>query len=275
MEQLNPTQYKLGESPIWNHFNNSLYWVDIENYSVHSYDDHKVASYYVPKKPTAIALIDGVQMFTIVEDGYGILDSRTPTKFIQLHKEYNCNKNGTRLNDAKCDHNGNLWIGSMDRKQKNRTGSLYKLQNSGYLEPVINNIGISNGLAFSKFNSTMYFSDSLTGELWSYTYSNHPSTKKLIHHTNKGVVPDGGTVDMNNKYYSAMWGGSNITVFNHDKIVNHIDVPAKFPTCPCFGGVDMDRLFVTSAVDQETGSGGHVYWMKTDTKGIKETRIFG
>ena len=29
----------LGESPIWNHFNNTYYWVDIDDHKIKKFDD--------------------------------------------------------------------------------------------------------------------------------------------------------------------------------------------------------------------------------------------
>ena len=38
----------LGESPIWNYFDSSLYWVDIDGYKVKKYNDEKgIISYHM------------------------------------------------------------------------------------------------------------------------------------------------------------------------------------------------------------------------------------
>ena len=50
MQELSNQISLLGECPIYNHFNNSLYWVDILGKRMYSYSDHKLCEYLFDKK---------------------------------------------------------------------------------------------------------------------------------------------------------------------------------------------------------------------------------
>ena len=47
------------------------------------------------------------------------------------------------------------------------------------------------------------------------------------------------------------------------------DLPCKFTTCCCFGGENMNKLFVTSAFN-DTNDCGNIHILDLDCNGIKE-----
>ena len=70
-----------------------------------------------------------------------------------------------------------------------------------------------------------------------------------------------------------MWGGSKINIYNDRlKYIKNIQVSFKNPTCCCFGGNELNKLFITSAV---CGGGGLGYLelRDMDVCGIKESRV--
>ena len=123
----------------------------------------------------------------------------------------------------------------MDRNEKSHIGNIFKYQN-GYLDKLYSNIGIANGISFDESNK-MYHSDSLDGKLY---YNG-----KLIN-TYNNIGPDGACYH-NGKYYICLWGGSRIDVYKHQKVIEKIELPVKYPTCCCFGGSNMDNMYITSA----------------------------
>jgi sugar lactone lactonase YvrE len=48
-----------------------------------------------------------------------------------------------------------------------------------------------------------------------------------------------------------------------------VDVPAKAPTCCCFGGASLDTLYITSA------NGGGVFAFVPGVRGLPESRFSG
>ena len=105
----------LGESPIWNSHDNSLYWVDIMDNKLKSWSDHKVLIYDLNYQPTSIGLDSTLgtnQLFMTVSNGLGIYDLRDK----KFHEQYHIEVKNTRLNDGKFDNDGNYWVGSMDTR---------------------------------------------------------------------------------------------------------------------------------------------------------------
>ena len=249
----------LGESPIWNYFDSSLYWVDIDGYKVKKYNDEKgIVSYNMEKKPTCLSLIDTNTMMIALEDGIGIYDYRN-NSYNYLAKIDN---KSVRLNDGKCDKNGILHIGSMCLYDPKQTiGTIYNFKN-GNLNKLIPNIGISNGISFDK-NNTMYYADSLQKTIYKFDANN------TVIHSYNNCCPDGSTIDINNKYYSCLWEGYGIDIFNNDVKENHLSLPCKFTTCCCFGGENMNKLFVTSAYNN-TNDCGNLHVLDLHCNGIKE-----
>ena len=249
----------LGESPIWNYFDSSLYWVDIDGYKVKKYNDEKgIVSYNMEKKPTCLALIDTNTMMIALQDGIGIYDYRN-NSYNYLAKIDN---KSVRLNDGKCDKNGILYIGSMCLYEpKEPIGTIYNFKN-GTLNELIPNIGISNGISFDK-NNTMYYADSLKKTIYKFDANN------TVIQSYNNCCPDGSTIDINNKYYSCLWEGYGIDIFNNDVKENHLSLPCKFTTCCCFGGENMNKLFVTSAYNN-TNDCGNLHVLDLHCNGIKE-----
>ena len=235
----------LGESPIWDPLGEKFYWVDIYDKKIKSYDNTSIQTYSIPKMPTCITLYNRDQLFVAVEDGLGIYDLRNQSYEYKIKID----AKKVRFNDGKVDRNGVFHIGTMDRNEKEYIGSIYRYENNTLTE-ILKDIGISNGISFSKNNSVMYHADSLRGEL----YQNN----KVFYKYEK-EAPDGSTIDKRDYYYSCIWGGSRIDIFKDLKLYNSIPLEVQYPTCCCFGGVHENKLFITSASTlNSTGNNGYI-----------------
>uniref|UniRef100_A0A6C0EHC7 SMP-30/Gluconolactonase/LRE-like region domain-containing protein n=1 Tax=viral metagenome TaxID=1070528 RepID=A0A6C0EHC7_9ZZZZ len=252
----------LGESPLWNYMNQTFYWVDINNNKIKSLNDHIITEYTLKKKPTCLYLLDINKMVVAVEDGIGIYDYRI-SKFIYLKKIDDTN---VRCNDGKCDRNGNIYIGTMDKNEKANIGAIYKFNGRNF-ETIKDNICISNGLAFNSDNK-LYACDSLKKQI--FTIKNK---KVKIINTYYDVNPDGATIDKMDNYYSCLWGGSRIDIYNkNNSLFNQIDVPFTYPTCCCFGGVNMNKLLITSSsLLNNNNENGKLLLIDTKYTGVNES----
>ena len=81
----------------------------------------------------------------------------------------------TRFNDAKCDASGRLWAGTMGLQKADGSytpsdGSLYTVSSSGESKTHLTDIGISNGLAWSHDNQTMFYIDSIPRKVYAFDY---------------------------------------------------------------------------------------------------------
>ena len=111
----------------------------------------------------------------------------------------------------------------------------------------------------------MYHSDSLKGEIF--------KNNKLFYKY-ENIGPDGSTVDSKDNYYSCLWGGSRIDIFNKFKSDKSIVLKVKYPTCCCFGGKDLNKLFITSAsILDNSGKNGFLTIENSNLIGINENTI--
>jgi len=69
-------------------------------------------------------------------------------------------KEKNRFNDGKCDPSGRLFVGTMAINCEGTEGSLYCFDSSLSHSCVRTNVGISNGLAWTKDKKTMFYIDS-------------------------------------------------------------------------------------------------------------------
>jgi sugar lactone lactonase YvrE len=115
---------------------------------------------------------------------------------------------------------------------------------------------VSNGLAFSPDNATLYHADTTSHRIAAYEYdvaSGSVGTGRLLHQfstqrdASYGGRPDGAAVDSEGNYWCAMYEGSRLLKLSPSgAILREILLPLRCPTMPCFGGPDLRTLFITS-----------------------------
>ncbi|XP_018577150.1 regucalcin-like isoform X2 [Anoplophora glabripennis] len=167
-----------------------------------------------------------------------------------------------QFNDGKVDSRGRLWLGTLTRNKDLSVapngGSLYMfgsedLQN---FEEKVPNTSISNGLAWSSDGKRFYFIDSAPRLVYGYDY--HEETGKIggekvvfdLHdHPHLKGLPDGMTIDTSDNLWIALFGGHSVININPrtSKIIREIKMPVTYVTSVCFGGPNLDVLFVTSS----------------------------
>jgi len=166
-----------------------------------------------------------------------------------------------RFNDGKCDPRGRLFIGTVIENGTENfvpdAGVLYRLQ-GGTLVPVVHNLTISNGMAWSNDGgSEMYLQDSAKGLIYKFDYdieTGTPSNQRILLDTTQipdfTGSPDGMAIDKYGYIWSALWGGGRIikTDPTTGEIVDVVPLPRiSVPTSLAFGDYQGHfGLFVTT-----------------------------
>jgi sugar lactone lactonase YvrE len=157
-----------------------------------------------------------------------------------------------RFNDGCVDAAGRFWIGSVTRDKSNPGAMLFRLDPDGALTPMLGGLLTSNGAAFSPDGRTFYHADTPTHAL--HAYAVDPATGalgdgRLFHQFEQGKGrPDGGTVDAEGCYWSALWDGWRVVRLSPTgELLQTVELPVQRPTMIAFGGADMRTAFVTSA----------------------------
>ncbi|XP_033737415.1 regucalcin-like [Pecten maximus] len=255
----------LGEGPHWDDQEQKLLFVDILANKVYKWDP-------VTNKLDSITLEDTIgAVVPCKKGGYLVGLGRTvahldwSSQKVTKLQEIPLNGTKNRFNDAKCDPVGRFWTGSMGHQISQNPnvfepekGELYCYDTDGTLHKRVEKVGISNGLVWTQDNRTMYYIDTVPAQVYGFDYDVHNGTI-----TNRRVVidyenyddadsmghPDGMTSDVDGNLWIANWGFGKIICFdpNSGKKLRTVQIPAMRTTSCCFGGKNLDELYVTCA----------------------------
>jgi sugar lactone lactonase YvrE len=259
----------LGESPVWCPEEVILYWVDIDGKTIHRHDPatgtHGTRS--INGRPGSIALTSTPGRLLIASE-HRLLELDWDTGAVTPFVDLEAASTGNRLNDGCCDSSGRFVVGSMcaDTNAGRTTGTLHRIHHSGEVETLRTHIGVTNGLAFDVTRNRMYFADTPTERVLVFDYE--PSTGALSnqrlffdYHEYPGK-PDGACVDADGCYWSAsVYGWALLRITPDGDVDCRIELPIQKPSMPCFGGANLDTLFVTTigaggTIPSETGRDG-------------------
>ncbi|MEO6966303.1 MAG: SMP-30/gluconolactonase/LRE family protein, partial [Acidobacteriaceae bacterium] len=205
----------------------------------------------------AIARWQNGKLTTIVESVLGELDSR--------------------FNDVIADPTGRVFCGTMS--SPNHKGRLYRLDHDRSLTVMLEEVGCSNGMAFSPDNRQMYYTDSFAYEIYLFDYDiqtgDLTNQRLFAKVSEQDGFPDGATLDSEGYLWSANWGGSCLIRFSPDgKEERRISVPAKKVSSLIFGGEDYSDIYVTTAAGEsreaDDPQAGAVFRYRTGIRGVKE-----
>jgi sugar lactone lactonase YvrE len=194
-----------------------------------------------------------------------------------------------RLNDARVDPRGSLWMGSM-RNNVNSDGSggaaggqdgaLFRLDPDGKVTIWRREIGISNTLAWSPDHRRFYFGDTLANVVRVYDYDEATGAianeRPFLEGFARGL-PDGSTVDSQGYLWNCrFFGGCIVRVAPDGTIDRIVEMPVKNITTCTFGGADRKTLYVTTAkIEAPAGDrlAGGLYAVPTDVAGQPENQF--
>ncbi|HSR61307.1 MAG TPA: SMP-30/gluconolactonase/LRE family protein [Robiginitalea sp.] len=252
-ETITDHRSRLGEGPVWDTKRQALCWVDITAGHIHEYRprDGRHRRLDVGERVGAVALFPNGDYLAALESGLVRLGRKSGARTPLCHPE--SVHPGNRYNDGKCDPSGRFWIGSMALDERPGAGSLYMLKPDLSAELKIGGVGISNGLAWSRDQRTMYYIDSPTRQVQAFDFE--PETGDL---TNRRVafsvpasegVPDGMTIDREGMLWIGHWDGWQVARWDPErgeKLVGWKLPAARITSCT-FGGDGLGDLYVTSA----------------------------
>jgi len=266
----------LGEGPIWLPHSKSLMWLDIKGKTLHtfSYNTNNCTSKNLVKSTTWILPILNSNLFLVgTEDGVEEYNHVENKYELKLSIESNIPNN--RLNDAKIDKIGNLWFGTMDDTENEKSGSFYCLKPNYELIKIDDSYTVTNGPTITYDDKKLYHVSSLQKKVFCYEKNNTTLSNKRIFFEldeNDGY-PDGLTIDDENFIWLAVWGGAKVLRISPD---GEVDKTITFPTSQItscvFGGSEMNILFVTSAsvgkILTEDVHAGNLFSVETNSKGF-------
>lgn len=284
---LNP-RMQLGECPIWHPQEAVLYWIDIDGRAVHRFDPalkaHRV--WAMPSEPGCIALNATGGLLVALRSGLAMLDT-TSGHLTQL-ADAPYDTATTRFNDGRCDAAGRLWVGTIYEPRDHPHAALFCVEH-GSVRDSGKRATVSNGLAFSPDQRTMYHADTTSHRIFAYDYdvrTGSVSASRLVKQFstdklhNYGGRPDGAAVDSEGAYWCAMYEGGRLLRLAPDgEILREILLPVRCPTMLAFGGDDLRTLYITSVSKNRPAAelelypwSGCVLTMRVEVAGLPESQ---
>ncbi|XP_026488698.1 regucalcin-like [Vanessa tameamea] len=256
----------LGEGPHWSHDHQALFFVSIFDKTIHKYDpatgEHTRAKldampgFIIPVEGTLDQFVVGLKRRVVVVrwDGRGEAQELRQIAEIDQHNPDN------RINDAKADPRGRLFVGTMGHEYEPgkfhlKKGALYRVDPDGSVHQLEKNLDISNGLCWDVKEKAFYYADSFEFAIRRYDYdieTGNISNPKLIFkykdHGLEGIV-DGMTIDSDGNLWVANFDGSQVIKIDPHKgaLLQKVRTPALQTTSVAWGGPSLDQLYVTSA----------------------------
>ena len=154
----------LGEGPLWDEKNNKIYWIDILNGYLHSFDPQKNEQNTIELHQMigSFSLSQNNKIIAALKEGIYWVDIQTGNKELIMQPEIQLPNN--RFNDGKCDPAGRFWAGTMSLSEEKEAGSVYVIEknkstNELVSKKIISHTTISNGMAWNKDQNIFYFID--------------------------------------------------------------------------------------------------------------------
>lgn len=240
----------LGEGPTWDEDSGALIWVDINPGLVHRWEPGvgEDTSTAVGQKVGAAVQRAAGGLVLAVQDGFALLDGGDTTMLADVEAD----NPTTRMNDGKCDRRGRFWAGTMALDKTPGGGALYRFDADRRVERMVDDVTTSNGMDWTLDDRQMYYIDTPTRGVDVFDFdvdTGAIANRRRFVTLPDGVGnPDGMTLDADGCLWVALHRGSAVHRYTPEGTLDCIvRLPVSLVTSCCFGGRDLDRLFITSA----------------------------
>ncbi len=208
----------LGENPLWHAATHTLYAIDCMGRCLQRINASGTVteSWRLPRTPGSFAwradgslLMAYRRSIALITPGTDRLDE-IPTPDIDFDIAV--------FNDGKCDRRGRFWAGTMDRQIQSPVGALYRVDADLSVHRMDSGITLSNGIAWSPDDRTMYYCDSRPGPIIAYDYDiafgGIANRRVLVDFAERDGHPDGCTVDAEGGLWVAEVGAGKVVRFD-------------------------------------------------------------
>ena len=229
-----------------------LYWVDINAPSLNRFDPATGGNVAMPMPESigSFALRAGGGFIVALRGGIWL--ARADGKLERKILDAPYDPAHHRFNDGRCDPQGRFFTGTMNERRDAYSAELLRIDADCTMTPILKDLMISNGLAWSPDGRTMYHADTPTHIVRAFDYdaaTGTPSQPRVFAQWDGETDrPDGGAVDSAGNYWTEFYrGGKVLQLSPRGETLAEYPIPTMCPTMCAFGGPDLRTLYVTSA----------------------------
>lgn len=267
---------ELGENPLWHPIEKRLYWTDIPAGRLFRYTPSTGAHErcYLGRPVGGFTVhADGSLLLFMDRGTIALWRDGVVTEIVpEIPDELL-----SRFNDVIADPYGRVFCGTMSTEET--LGKLYRLNLDGSLTVLLEDIGCSNGMAFTADRKGFYYTDSRAREIYRFQYNVEDGSisnrRVFVRFTDEDGLPDGATLDSEGRLWSALWGGSCIVRLSEDgTIAERITLPTAKVSSLTFAGDDYADIYITTAggnhAAADSSTAGALFRMRTQVPGVPE-----
>ncbi|XP_054284975.1 regucalcin-like [Macrosteles quadrilineatus] len=268
----------------WDGEHNRLYWLEMgygdDPRSIVCYDPDTGVTFKATiggkLRPLVMAIrVEGTQDMFLIGVGGALALIRwdcTSNRDINPVEVFHL-ENGKRFNDGKADSSGSLWAGTLKPGPKPgwfdyRFASINKIDEGKQLKRMFSRKEMMNGMEWSLDDNTIFFMDSWNYNIYKFNYDREKkelgksrwawyTLDEATAKTPEYISGYGLTIDNEGQLWIPGNGLGTVFRIDHEKEGPDLLVSVKaaeitipetmWPTSVCFGGKDLDILFVTTA----------------------------
>jgi D-xylonolactonase len=270
---------ELGEGAVWDPRGRALWFVDIKNKKVHRYDP-KSREHRTWDAPEYVCFL-----FPEASGGFlaglksGLFKFDPGSAAFDRFASVESDKPDNRLNDGTVDQAGRLWFGTMDNKEKAKSGAFYRFADGQVTPTGIGDMVVTNGPAVSPDGRTLYLVDTFTRRIEQAEIHDDGSLgerRPFVTIEQGAGFPDGPTVDSDGAVWIGLYSGWSARRYSAaGELIGTVKFPAANVTKLAFGGDDLRTVFATTARQglsdeqkQKQPLAGHLFQFECDVAGI-------
>lgn len=241
---------QLGECVLWDDRTGRVLWTDILGSTLWAYEplSRMTSTWPMPERLASFALTqddDRLLLGLASQLAFFEFSTGKVTPIVAVEEGMT-----TRLNDGRCDRQGNFVFGTFNEVEPRHPICAYYRLNAEDLSLErlpLKQCAIANSICFSPDGKTMYYADSPDKAIRQVDYPSLENDRVFAQCEGEGE-PDGSCIDAEGFLWNAQWGGFKVVRYAPDGAVDMIvDTPAQQPSCVAAGGHLMDTLYVSSA----------------------------
>jgi sugar lactone lactonase YvrE len=279
------SQCFLGEGPLWIASLGCFFWVDIERGNLHRYhlETEKLEIRHFPHRLAVV--LEGQNGKLVLGLDRRLVRYDWETQEIETLCEVEADLPLNRFNDGKVDPQGRIWIGTLSTLFTEAAGSLYRFGSDLQPKVQLENLTISNGMAWTADQRTFYFIDTPTKKIQEFAFdtdSGEIKFRRIAVEIPEGLgFPDGMCIDGEGMLWVAHYAGAGVYRWNPEtgRLLDKIELPVPHVTSCCFGGENMDIMLITSAQEnlspedlERYPQSGDVFLVKVTVGGFESYR---
>lgn len=282
-----PETFSLAEGPVWDQAGRRLLWVDLLGGAVlegaladgsitvtrrHSFDE----------MVGAVVVTESGSLVAAGQEGLHVLQDDATWRVGLRLLPARC---GRRLNDASVDPSGRLVVGTLSLEDGSNSEELFRVESNGAVTTLDNDLGLSNGLAWSEDGRRFYSVDTFRRAVYVRDYDAATGLvgDRRVHVVVEGGYPDGIALDAEENLWVAVWGAGELRRYDRDGgLTGTVSVPAPHVSNVAFAGDDLQTVVITTATSElsadqlrEFPLSGRLFTVRSEVPGLRASLLSG